>query len=484
MRWVSGPLEIARRGRAEGFSLQNQQTLERFHDPVSLDILRNSPIDCLVLTWAAGLAEDALQQKSAVPLIAAARERNLDVVGWVEDAADPQAAIASARTAGLAAVAIQNFKGQSDFPVIPSGDRAKMQWDAPGPVLAATGNVWPGVSMPGGGSSAGPTGAPWVDSNGWFLQMARARASRPLWLLFDPPAKGRIFAATDYETTVCDSEIAGGRWVISLDESVRAGLIAGNPAAREIFDRVGASIRFFDKHSDWRTFRSLGVLGVISDFTGDNFDLSGEILNLAARRNLQYRVIWKSQAMAQPFTGLKALMYADKEAPEAPLRKKVMAFVEQGGLLIAGPKWGTEGAPAEPGFDTQFAVRTYGRGRLAVAKDELTDAFQVAGDGQLLVSHANDLVKIYNAASVGCTLVLGSPDGKRELVQVLAFASGWSGGARTVWVSKKYRSLARLWSIGPAQSMPIEPAPADEYFGVECRIPSGVPGYFALEFEV
>ena len=484
MRWASGPLEIARRGRADGFSLQNKQTLERFHDPASLDILKNSPIDCLVLSWAAGLAEDAIQQKSAEPLVAAARERNLAVVGWVENTADHQASIAAARSAGLTAVAIQNFKGRTDFPVIPWGDRAKMPWDAPGPILAVSDNVWPGVSMPGNGSSAGPTGAPWVDSNGWFLQMARAHVSRPLWLMFDPPAKGRIFAAADYETAVCDAEIAGGRWAVSLDESVRAGLIAGNPAAREILDRIGGSIRFFDQHADWRTFRSLGVLGVISDFTGENYDMSGEILNLAARRNLQYRVIWKSEALAQPFTGLKALMYADKEAPEAPLRKKMMAFAEQGGLLIAGPKWGPEGAPADPGFDTQFAVRTYGKGRLAVAKDELTDAFQVAADAQLLVSHANDLVKVYNAASVGCTLVIGSPDTKRELVQVLAFATGWSSGARTVWVSKKYRGAARLWSIGSAQPMRIEPVPADEYVGVECRIPAGVPGYFALEFEV
>src|SRR5208283_2786420 len=126
MRWVSGPLEIARRGKADGFSLQNKQTLERYHDPASLDILKNSPIDCLVLTWAAGLAEDALQQKSAGPLLAAARERNLAVVGWVENAADPQAAIAAARSAGLAALAIRDFKGQIDFPVIPWGDRASM----------------------------------------------------------------------------------------------------------------------------------------------------------------------------------------------------------------------------------------------------------------------------------------------------------------------------------------------------------------------
>jgi len=36
----------------------------------------------------------------------------------------------------------------------------------------------------------------------------------------------------------------------------------------------------------------------------------------------------------------------------------------EGGLLITGPKWGSEGTPADPGFDTQFAVRKSGKGRL------------------------------------------------------------------------------------------------------------------------
>jgi len=349
-------------------------------------------------------------------------------------------------------------------------------------VLAASGNVWPGVSMPGSGDSAGPTSVPWLDSNGWFVQMARARTQKPLWLMFDPPGKGRILTAANYQTAICDAEITGGRWAISLDETLCAGLAEGNAAARETFSRIGATIAFFGRHAAWQTFRPRGVFGVVSDFTGDNYDMSGEILNLAARRNLQFRVIWKSQAIEQAFTGLKALIYADQAAPEGPLRRKLMDFAQQGGLLITGPKWGLEGTPTDPGFDTQFAVRNFGKGRLAVAKGDLTDAYQVAVDAQFLVSHANDLVKVYNSSSSGCTLVMGSPDGKRTLVQVLAFATGRGSSARTVWVREKYRT-ASLWSIGAAAPLRIEPVPADEYFGVECQIPATVPGYFALEFE-
>jgi hypothetical protein len=483
MRWASGPLEIALRGKTDGFTPQHRQTLERFHDPASLEILKDSPIDCLLLSWAAGLPEDAVQQKSATALVAAARQRNLAVVGWVKGSADHAAAIAAARAAGLAAVAMQDFRGQADFPVIPWGERAKMPWDAPGPLLAATGNVWPGVTMAGFGDNAGPTAVPWLDSNGWFVQMARARTQKPLWLMFDPPGKGRVLTAANYQTAICDAEITGGRWAISLDDTLRAGLTEGNATARDTFSQIGETIMFFKKHADWRTFRPLGAFGVVSDFAGDNYDMSGEILNLAARRNLQFRVIWKSQALEQPFKRLKAILYADKAAPGAQLRRKLMDFAQQGGLLITGPQWGPAGTPADPGFDTQFAVRNFGKGRLAVAKGELTDAYQVAVEAQFLVSHANDLVKIYNSSSSGCTLVMGSPDGKRALVQVLAFATGRGSSARTVWVREKYRA-ASLWSIGAAAPLRIEPVPADEYFGVECQIPSAIPGYFALEFAV
>lgn len=45
MRWPSGPLEIARREKTEGFGPRVRQTLERWHQPATLEILQNAPID-------------------------------------------------------------------------------------------------------------------------------------------------------------------------------------------------------------------------------------------------------------------------------------------------------------------------------------------------------------------------------------------------------------------------------------------------------
>ena len=490
--WASGPLEVAKRGKTGTLTAEVRQTLERWHAPAALDVLRGSPFNCLVVSWAAGLPEDAAQQKTLGPLVEAARKLNLAVVGWTEGSIDHNAAITSAKAAGLSAIALQNFNSKSDFPVIAWGERATAPWGSGGPVLAVTGNVWPGVSVASGGgdANAGPTALPWLDSNSWYLQMARARVPTPVWLVFDPPGRGVVVLSQRYVTAICDSQGAGGRWMISLDDGLRSGLISGNASARACWEEIGRTAAFFESRREWRSYRSIGLVGVISDFTGENYEMSGEILNLMARRDLLFRVIWKSQASAQPFTGLKALMYADTATPAQELRRKMLSFVEQGGLLVTNSNWGPEGKPVEPEFTTQFDVRAYGKGRLAVAKKELSDPYQVALDTQLLLGHRSDLVKFYNSSSSGCTLFTASLDGKRALLQGLSFASGRSGGGqqmaglKTVWVRQKYQR-ARLWSIG-AQLVSVQAEPAEEYVGVEYHLPetANAQPYFALEFEI
>jgi hypothetical protein len=485
LRWPSGPLEIARREKSESFNSQIRQTLERWHDAAALEFLKNTAIDCIVMSWAGGLAVDAEQQRTAAPLIEAARRRNLAVVGWVDGKADHNAAITSAKAAGLTAAAIRGLQGSSDFPVIAWSDREDVAWDSTAPAAAIGGNVWPGVSLAGGGAdaSAGPTGVPWLDSNGWYIQMARARLKAPLWIVFDPPGGPAVVPPQSYVKAICDSEAAGGRWVISLDDKLRSDLAAGNTAA---WKDIAVAAGFFKNHPDWKSYRSLGLVGVISGFGGDDFGLTGEILNLMARRDLLFRVIWKSQAMAQampqPFTGLKALIYADAAMPEQPLRRKITDFVEQGGLLITGPQWGKAGAPAPPGFQTQFDVLAVGKGRLAVARKAIDDPYQVAVETQLLLSHRNDLVKIYNSPSSGCTRYTASPDGKAALLQCLSYTDGRRVGLRTIWVRDRHRST-RLWTID-APPVALDAHTSDEYAGVEYHLPANVTQtYLALEFE-
>src|SRR5690348_12691354 len=123
VRWTGGPLEIAVRGKAGQLGAEARRTLERFHEPASLSMFEGSPIDCLVVSWACGLPEDAAQQKSIGPLLDAARKRNLATVGWVTANAAADSAIAAAKSSGLDALVIEKFAGKSDYPVIPCCER-------------------------------------------------------------------------------------------------------------------------------------------------------------------------------------------------------------------------------------------------------------------------------------------------------------------------------------------------------------------------
>ena len=72
---------------------------------------------------------------------------------------------------------------------------------------------WPGVQMPGGsGQGAGPTGVPWVDSNGWSIRLAMARVPESTVWVEAAPKNGA------YRMAIADCAAHGGRWIITLDD--------------------------------------------------------------------------------------------------------------------------------------------------------------------------------------------------------------------------------------------------------------------------
>jgi hypothetical protein len=258
-------------------------------------------------------------------------------------------------------------------------------------------------------------------------------------------------------------------------------LADGDATAGATWKGLLGAVDFFQKRREWRSYGPLGVVGVISDFSGGNFDLAGEILNLMTRLGTPLRPIWKQSAATEPFAGLKALVYADSEPAPKELRQKVLTFVEDGGLLVTGPKWGPEGKSLGPGAHLRFDVRAFGKGRLALAKEELADPYQLSLDAQILLSHSNDLVRFFGTGSSVCYHYTGSPDQKRALLQLLTFAGGRGVSQLTVWMHRKFRS-ARLRSLQDGEPAALEPYASDAT-GVEYQLPR-MPAYGALELEV
>lgn len=419
-----------------------------WQDPSLVDLLRQTPINCLVVSGG---------------------ERNLKPL------------MERARAAGLAVVAPESA-GQAGVPAIPWTERSKVPWTAAAPVVGIGDNVWPGIpARAGGGADAGPTGVPWVDSNGWFIQLARARApSKTFWLACDPPPKAQFLRAASYLLAVADAETYGARWVISLDGRLRAGLAAKESQALDTWKQLAGALAFFKARRGWNQYRPLGVMAVISDFAGPNEELAGEILNLAARRPLPIRIFEKSRSVKASFAGLKAIIYPDQQPPGPELLKKLMAFGRNGGLLIAGPKWPAleEGALAAGDAYGRFHVRALGKGRLASAKEDLLDPYLLVMDSHLLLSHRQDLLHFFNAGTTN-SYYTASPDGRQALVQIVNYAMRAAGHPISFSTQERYRA-ARMWTLESATPVTLEVQPAGR--GSDVHLPP-LPVYAAIELE-
>ena len=450
MFWPCGVLERLRRERAKDFDLSIRDTLEKWKDPSLLSLVVGSPVNCLVLPWAAGLPEDSRHQHELIPLVKACRESSINLVGLVESKVNFSAAADSARGAGLSALAMESvIEERSALPIIPWTERSR--WNISQQVVGLSKGVWPGIRgsyhSPEEAAEAGPTPNPWVDSNGWIIQLVRAEGPGvKVWMVLDPPSKNQSLREESYVLAVADSAAFGARWVVSLDDHLRTSLIQKGPAAMSSWKRILRSISFFTKHQNWETFVADAVLGVISDFVGDNEYMSEEVLNLANRRQLPFRVILKTRWTNGSLEGLKAALYVDQQPPNKELRQDLLRFGESGGLLIVFLSWGkVEGVYEYDALDGRFRIYRLGKGRLAVAKEIPEDPYVLAADVQLLVSRRNDLIRIYNGSAMTLSYSVARRTGT-SLVQLVDY-SGWNSSEEvSVWIRRPTCS-AHFWAL-------------------------------------
>jgi hypothetical protein len=184
----------------------------------------------------------------------------------------------------------------------------------------------------------------------------------------------------------------------------------------------------------------------------------------------------KSPAATATLAGFQALTYMDESAPAPPLRAKLLAFAERGGLVFVGPAWKQpEGRPT--GMDhPRVDVRKLGKGRLAVCKANPPDPFMIARDVHMLLGRTYDVARFFNISAFlsQCT---ASPGGEREVVQIVSFAIRFANDLATAWVPGKYAS-ARLWSLG--SDSPVQAQTAPENGGTSVFLPP-VPVYAGIE---
>lgn len=378
----------------------------------------------MVLEWTPMRWPSRWRNPSSVALLKGTRINFL----LFEKSADLNPVIAEARRSGMRV---------GDLASLPAGVR----------VISG---LWPGarLSQTGGQDhvSTGPTGLPWVDSNGWRVRLAAALEPRSAaWVDVKPdsPLPG------SYPLCIADAAACGGRWIISLDDRLAAGIAGGDRSSLETWASMGRATSFFASHSHWADYAPEAVVGIISNFS--NQDEPHEFLNLLTRTTEQYRIIPKARFSASALDGHKAVVCHDADPPAPELRKQILDFVSSGGMLIAGSSWGeTPGVPDRWDY-VRYTLRTLGKGKVAIAKSkDAADPYLLASDTVVLVSHRYDLLRFWDAGAVGAYLSKASGRG-RAVVQMLFFARAMNGKASkggpetaTVRVAGRYRAATLL----------------------------------------
>jgi hypothetical protein len=370
-------------------------------------------------------------------------------------------------------------------PVIEEAKRAGLEvaeTPAPPAGVDLIAGEWPGVALSRGGDgvSAGPTGAPWVDSNSWKIRLEAAR--RPgadIWV--DAPPKGTGVRPSSYRMAMADAAAHGGRWVISLDAQLAAqlaaGLVDGQADALKTWQEIAGTAAFFAKRRPWAEYLPEAVVGVISGFAGEDEFMGQELLNLIGRTNQQYAVLVKTKLPEAAFRGLRAVIYVDAQPLAADVRARILDFVSAGGLLIAGPKWGPP--PGTPGRDEHpaYAMRRLGKGRVAIARKDPDDPYALANASAVLVSHRYELLRFWNGGAVGSYLTV-APDRKRAVAHLLFYADQGADHV-SVRIAGRWRK-AGLWTPDREGPRPVEMEIQQD--AVELHLPV-VGQYAAAELE-
>ena len=485
MHWPCGPLPAASLAATQKLTPELKETLSAWTSQNALDLVHGSPVNCLIVPWAEGSGADKEQKESIAPLVKAARERGLSVVGTIAGKQGVADSVATGMQAGLAALMVESLEGlPKDAPVILRTPRTGAPWETLTPLYSLTGNLWPKLGLDtvkeGDVANAGPTGVPWVNSNGWLSMLGNHLShGKSLWLEYDPPESSDLDHPAGYALAIADACAYGSRWMISLDARLRHGLTQKDSRAAKVWEQITSSLKFFEANQRWSRFVPQGFLALTSDFRGDNEFMATEVMNLLSRRHLQYRIIEKSEIVSASLRGLKAILYVDSEPPAAAIKMRLRKFVEQGSLLISPTLWwSVASAPKPGGLLGHYQVYRLGLGSHAVPVEGMTDPYEVAFDTHMLMSRRNDHVRVFNVTASNA-LMTQDPQSGRELVQILNYTS--SGTARpdlaSVWIRTTKRS-ARFWSLGAAEPTLLQGVRSRG--GWEFRLPF-IPTYSALE---
>jgi hypothetical protein len=380
------------------------------HDPESLDTIRKTPVNCLLLE----------QRDWAGPFVASAGQRGIATLGVIHPSQQaPQQAIEAAREA--ATLKMTGVVLEGDFPestaavieglnilavLLPS--RSALAFDPHAPLLGTYQGVWPGVEIQKDGVAvSAPSGAPWIDTNAGFLRFVRAAAGgRPVWIANTPP-QGTVLTPARYLHAITDAESAGAHWVIALDDDFTRRLLAGEVKALDAWRRMGELLSFYVSHPEWRAMRPWSTLALLEDVNSGAL-LAGGIMDMLAAKHTTVLPVPLRSFGKDSLAGVTMAVNVDPAALTTAQREALRAWTRAGNTLLTAPPGWKMPMPDDPR-------------QIALNRDQIAKLGEIWRELNSLLGSRNAGGKVFNAPGTISNLLAG-PAGRPVVLQLVNYS--------------------------------------------------------------
>jgi hypothetical protein len=419
-------------------------------DPKTLELLAETPINCLLLEQPQFSTEFARQ----------AAARGVRTLGVVRPEGEPVEAARLAIQTGLDGVVLEGAFDQSALDgirkaaasaqrtLIELPPRRLLRLEGDAPVIGTYQGLWPGIHLEEAGAvRARPTGGPWIDTNSGFLRFVRALTDAPIWIANLPPTK-TVLPVDRYVQAIADAAMLGARWVVALDEDLNRRLLAREPAALRDWRRIGAHLRYFEEHPEWRALKPYSLLAFVQEPDASAL-LSGGILDMLGGRHIPVRPVSRPTLSAEAVNGLKMAVTIDPRALTAEQKEALRNVGRAGGTLLNGP----------PGWKLPLPKDD----QITLDKAELAKVDEVWQGINGVIGRGNFGARLFNVSSMLSSL-LGPSDGSLLALHLVNY-SNYPVESITVQLQGKY-SHARLYAPERA-TRELELYPVAEGTGVD-----------------
>ena len=407
------------------------------NDPKSLELVAQTPINCLLLEKANWSAD----------FVKAATARGIATLGVVHPGPDAVELARKVPALGMSGVVLEgDFDAKvratladSKIPTIEIPSRARMRFgDNTEPVLGSDQGLWPGIQVEeNGAAKSAPSGAPWIDTNTGFLRFVRSYTEKPVWIANVPPAK-TVLPVHRYLQAIGDAAIAGARWVVALDDDFNRRLLAGQPQALADWKRISTALAYYEAHKEWRTMTPHGQLALIEDVDSGAL-LSGGILDMIAVKHTPVQPVPNPRLTESSMKTAKMAVDVDPSVLTPPQKDVLRNFTRAGGTLLSAPPGWTFPMPANGG--------------ITLSNDDFKKLDEIWKEVNGMMGRTNLGARLFNVSSMLSNLV-GTPDGKRVALHLVNYTD-FPVESITAHVLGTY-THARLYAPGAApRDLPV-----------------------------